>query len=284
MAQVTMKEAHGASTGTQPDEALVQFAFGEIRHTRLRPAQHAFSYRAYFLRLRVDLLDDRRWRADALAVAGTGRWFGIDRPAPLAFRSSDHGDGRTPLHAWIQDLLADSGLKADGPIWLHCFPRVLGYTFKPVSFWFCHRADGRLQAILAEVNNTFGERHFYLLADPAGDPLRQGHALSAIKSFHVSPFCAVEGDYRFRFFNRPDRSVARIDHHDAHGPLLLTSMSGVLEPLSPGAIRRALFGHPLFTLAVIARIHWHALKLWLARVPFHRKPAPPRALVTKGQP
>jgi uncharacterized protein len=269
----------------QPEDAVqapVQIAFGDIRHTRLKPTRHAFAYRGFFLRLRIDALDSPRAIEAALAQAGTGRWFGIERAAPLSFRAADHGDGSTPLAEWVRGLVASAGVVADGPIWLHCFARVLGYTFKPVSFWFCHRADGRLAAVVAEVNNTFGERHCYLLAEPDGAPLAQGRELQAQKVFHVSPFCAVEGNYRFRFFNRADRVLARIDYDDAEGPLLVTSLSGAPQPLSRSAVRRALFGHPLFTLGVIARIHWHALRLWLARVPFHRKPAPPRAFVSRG--
>lgn len=257
-------------------DASLQFGFGPIRHTRLRPVRHAFGYPGVFLRLRVDG-DGARARA-----AGLGPWFGFDRRAPVSFRSTDHGDGRTPLAEWARGLCADAGVAADGPIWLHTFPRMLGYAFKPVSFWFCHRADGALVAVIAEVNNTFGERHCYLLAQPDGGPLPQGRELSARKVFHVSPFCSVEGDYRFRFFNRSDRALARIDYHDAEGPLLLTSLSGELADADRATVRRALFGHPMFTLGVIARIHWHALKLWLAKVPFHAKPEPPEAFVTRG--
>jgi hypothetical protein len=264
--------AAAPEAATAPPEAPVQVAFGEIRHTRLRPVRHAFSYPGFFLRLRIDTLADR----------GIAPWFGIDRRALLTFRSEDHGDGRTPLLEWIRAVLAQSGVQADGAVWLHCFPRVLGYAFKPVSFWFCHRHDGALMAIVAEVNNTFGERHCYLLSEADASPLKQGRTLQARKVFHVSPFCSVEGSYRFRFFNLPDRAIARVDYLDADGPLLLTSMSGRLEPLGPRAARRALFGHPLFTAGVIARIHWQAVRLWWARVPFHRKPAPPEALVTRG--
>jgi DUF1365 family protein len=258
------------------DDPAIQFGFGPIRHTRLRPVRHAFGYPGVFLRVRVDGDSARR------AAAGLGRWFGWDAPAPVSFRSADHGDGRTPLADWARGLCAQAGVVADGAIWLHTFPRMLGYAFKPVSFWFCHRADGAPVAVIAEVNNTFGERHCYLLAEPDGGPLPQGREMRARKVFHVSPFCSVEGGYRFRFFNRPDRALARIDYHDADGPLLLTSLSGELVPADRAAVRRALFGQPLFTVGVVARIHWHALKLWLARVPFHRKPEPPEAFVSRG--
>ncbi|MEP7303833.1 MAG: DUF1365 domain-containing protein, partial [Caldimonas sp.] len=180
---------------------------------------------------------------------------------------------------------------ADGEVWLQCYPRVLGFTFKPVSFWYCHRADGTLAAVVVEVNNTFGERHCYLLCGPA---LGFGREVRASKDFHVSPFCAVAGDYRFRFLRTdlhppgaaprrdPARTVARIDHHDASGVLLRTSLSGQLEPLTARRIRAAFVSVPLLTLGVVARIHWQALRLWLKRVPAFRKPDPPGSFVTRS--
>jgi DUF1365 family protein len=165
---------------------------------------------------------------------------------------------------------------ADGEIWLHCYPRVFGYTFKPVSFWYCQRADGSLRAIVVEVNNTFGERHCYVLDQP-----RYGQELTAAKVFHVSPFCPVEGGYRFRFMRTADRCVARVDYDDAQGALIETSVSGSLQPLTPAAMRRALWRYPAMTLGVMARIHWQAFKLWRQRVPFFRKPTPPQDFVTR---
>ena len=250
-----------------------RLAFGEVRHTRLRPGRHAFRYPAFFVRAPLSELEAPR-----------GNWlFGANRGALLSMHASDHGDGR-PVGVWLRAMLRQAGVRADGEVWLHAFPRVLGYTFKPVSFWFCHRADGALVAIIAEVNNTFGERHCYLLTDPAGRPLPAGAELRAEKVFHVSPFCSVEGSYRFRFITRDERTIARVDHDDAGGPLLLTSLSGRFAPVQRRSIARALLGHPMFTFGVVARIHWHALRLWLRRVPFHRKPAAPPHIVTRGTP
>jgi DUF1365 family protein len=121
----------------------------------------------------------------------------------ITFDDRDHGDGRADALAWFELLLQAEGIDdADGEVWLQTYPRVLGHAFKPVSFWFAHRADGSLAAIVAEVNNTFGERHCYLL--PA-ENVRWGPELVADKVFHVSPFCAVEGQYRFRFMRTADR-------------------------------------------------------------------------------
>jgi hypothetical protein len=242
---------------------------GIVRHRRLRPQEHAFEYPTFFV-----LLPMRALREASQAQPLARNRFGL-----LAFHDADHGDGRADALAWLEKTLAAEGITdADGEIWLHTYPRVLGFVFKPVSFWYCHRADGSLAAILVEVNNTFGERHAYLLA---GAGLGWGRELRARKVFHVSPFCRVEGNYRFRFMLTADRTVARVDHDDEAGALLQTSVSGRLEPLTPATARRAFAAMPLMTLGVIVRIHWQALRLALKRVPFFGKPAPPQAPVTR---
>ena len=248
--------------------------FGQVRHLRLKPARNAFAYRTYFLMLPM--------RSLQLAGASPSP-LPRNRLAPISFYDRDHGDGRGPESggalAWLDELLAREGvLDADGEVWLHCYPRVLGFTFKPVSFWYCHRKDASLRAVVVEVNNTFGQRHCYLLDTP-----RFGAELRADKVFHVSPFCPVEGGYRFRFMvdAARTRTVARIDYDDALGPVLRTSVSGTLEPVTPAALRRALWRYPLMTLAVVARIHWQALRLALKRVRFFRLPTPPVAPVSR---
>ncbi len=249
-----------------PQGALI--GTGVVRHRRLRPASHAFAYGTYFL-----MLPMRALRARAEPGLARNR-FGL-----LSFHDRDHGDGRADALAWLEELLRGEGVAdADGEVWLHTYPRVLGYVFQPVSFWYCQRGDGTLAAIVVEVNNTFGERHCYLLAGP---DVAYGRELQARKVFHVSPFCDVQGGYRFRFMRTADRTVARVDHDDAAGPLLQTSVSGHLAPLTPRSVRAAFFGMPMMTLGVILRIHWHALQLWRKRTPFFRKPAPPQAFVSR---
>ena len=240
---------------------------GVVWHQRLRPAQHTFRHASYFLMLPMRLGRDQGWQVPR-------KRFGW-----ITFDDRDHGDGGPDALAWFESLLQAEGIDdADGEVWLQTYPRVLGHAFKPVSFWFAHRADGSLAAIVAEVNNTFGERHCYLLR---GENVRWGQELVADKIFHVSPFCAVEGQYRFRFMRTVDRMVARIDLHDDQGPLLKTSISGHLEPFTRDSARRAFWGTPLMTLGVVARIHWHALRLFLKRVPFFHKPAAPERFVSR---
>jgi DUF1365 family protein len=275
------------TNATKPGVPLI--GFGQVRHTRLAPVRNAFAYGNYFL-----MLPMRRLRTHGAGALACNRF------APLSFHDADHGDGRGPERggalAWLDSLLADEGIgtvaagnhtdaakgrfpdPADGEVWLHCYPRVLGHTFKPVSFWYCHRKDGSLRAIVVEVNNTFGERHCYLLDQP-----QFGVEQRAAKVFHVSPFAPVEGGYRFRFMVTPgrDRTVARIDFDDANGPLIQTSVSGSLEPITPEAIRRALWRYPAMTLGVVLRIHWQALKLFVKKTPFFVKPVPPATFTTR---
>ncbi len=248
--------------------AVAMLGFGCVRHTRLRPARHAFSYPTYFLMLPLR----------SLAAQGPGE-LARNRFAAISFYDKDHGDGRANALQWLDELLIrEHILDASGEIWLHCYPRVLGYAFKPVSFWYCHRPDGSLRAIVVEVNNTFGEKHLYLL-----DHAKLGQEITADKVFHVSPFCNIEGQYRFRFMSSADRSrtVARIDYDDAQGALINTSVSGQLQKLNRASVRKALFSYGAMTLGVIARIHWQAMKLFFKRVPFFSKPTPPTALVTR---
>jgi len=248
--------------------AVAKLGTGVVRHTRLRPAAHTFEYPTYFL-----LLPMRALRAAPSLQLPRNR-FGL-----ISFHDRDHGDGGVDALAWLEELLRREGIAdVDGEIWLHTYPRVLGYVFKPVSFWYCHRADDTLAAIVVEVNNTFGERHCYLLAGPEVAFARE---LVAPKEFHVSPFCHIEGRYRFRVALTTEHTLVRIDHDDDGGPLLRTSVSGQLEPLTRALMHRVFFGMPLMTIGVITRIHWQALRLWLKRVPLVRKPQPPTAFTMR---
>lgn len=232
---------------------------GHVMHRRLRPVVNAFAYPVFFVQLPLRNLK-----------AANGPIFSVDRSNLLSFQQKDHGprDG-SPLLPWIQSLLRERGLPDDGEIVLQCFPRVLGYVFNPVSLWFCRDRAGALIAALAEVSNTFGGRHSYLLHNADHSPLRDGQVLPASKAFHVSPFCEVEGGYRFRLHLQRSCPLVRIDYDDAEGELLLTSISGRRRAWSTGALLGAFLRMPALTAGVMFRIHWQALRLWLKGVPFH---------------
>lgn len=249
---------------------------GDVMHRRTRPVANAFSYPAFCLRLPLSRLAD-------IGESGVR----CNQSGLISFHERDHGarDGSSLL-AWIRGVLARERVAADGEIVLYAFPRMLGYVFNPVSFWVCHDASGDVRAVLAEVHNTFGETHHYLLAHEDGQALVNGETLSAQKVFHVSPFCAVQGHYTFRFHFGPRRWLARIDYYDGvrddEGALLETHISGVAEPLPRRAFPALLWRYRWFTLGVTVRIHWQAVKLWVRRVPFFRKPRPPQLELTRN--
>lgn len=246
--------------------------FGRVFHCRRRPARHAFAYPVFFLRVPLA----------GLADAGRGI-FSVDRWNLLSLMTRDHGprDG-TPLEPWVRAQLRQAGVHgADGEILLQAFPRVLGYVFNPIAIFHCHDRAGALRAVLCEVSNTFGERHNYLLAHADGRAIGPRDWLRADKVFHVSPFCEVEGFYRFRFAGDDARQFAQIDYHDRDGKLLVTAIECAARPIGAASLARALFAYPLMTAGVVARIHWQALRLWLKRVPWFSKPEPPLQETTR---
>jgi DUF1365 family protein len=244
-----------------------------VVHHRARPRENAFRYKVTYLCLDLDALE-----------SAAGRWLKLDRPGLVSFHRADHGarDG-SDLKAWLRGILDEHGLGAicDGGIILMTMPRMLGYVFNPVSFWFCRDGAGELRAVLCEVNNTFGETHCYLVCHASHRVLQPDEWLDGRKVFHVSPFLPVEGSYRFRF--RLDGRIVHVDvnYHDAGGLMLATSVGGWREPLEDRTILHRFLGNPTMTIGVVARIHWQALKLWKKRARFYRKPTPPPEFVTR---
>lgn len=246
---------------------------GEVMHCRLRPKRHRFSYRVFSLLLDVDEIP---------VLAGRLALFSHNRFNLFSFHDRDHGprDG-SPLRPWIETHLAahDIDLRG-GQIFLHCLPRLLGYVFNPLSIFWCYDAAGDLRAVLYEVKNTFGEQHGYLLPVPAGRdpaaPIRQ----RAAKVFYVSPFIAMDAEYRFRLCAPEDRLSIHIRESDREGDLLVATHSGRRRDLGDAALGRAFLQFPMVTLKVIAAIHWQAFKLWRMGVRLHQRPAPPLPEVT----
>ncbi|MCC8391095.1 DUF1365 domain-containing protein [Paraburkholderia sp. MMS20-SJTR3] len=241
------------------DGIAARILTGNVMHERLRPARHRFVYPVLYLSCNLACVTQlQRW------------WFGIDRWAPLGLVTRDYGphDGQ-PLESWMRRRLAEAGVPADGDIWLQTIPRVLGYAFSPVSFWFCYDREGALRALYADVRNTFGARHGYLLSAPDHAPIGDDTELICRKTFHVSPFCDVTGHYAFRVRLRDGSVVVAIDYHDRNGLLLRTALALRGEPLSARSALRAVARRPFAALAVMMHIHWQALRLWLKRVPFY---------------
>jgi uncharacterized protein len=233
---------------------------GRVMHRRHEPVENRFVYPVFFLLLDLDELD-----------ALGSPLFGVNRWRPLAFHFADHANGSDP-RVWVREKLARAGIRdCSGPIRVQTFPRVFGYVFNPVSFWYCHRPDGTVGAIIAEVNNTFGDRHCYLLRP---DERTGGFAaVRADKRFYVSPFYPVRGEYVFRFNTDFDRPRATIDYFDDGRPQLNTSLWGESRPFSHANLFLELIRQPLLTVGVIVHIHWQALRLWRKGVTFFHRPS-----------
>ncbi len=246
---------------------------GQVAHSRLRPRRHALRYRVFMLLLDLDEL---------AALSARLRWFSLGRFNLTSFDPRDHGDGSdTPLRGQIERRLDTAGLSIHGgPIRLLCLPRVLGYVFNPLSVYFCHALDGRLRAVLYEVNSTFGERHSYLIAaEPdAQGVVRQG----AAKRLHVSPFLDMELDYGFRTAAPGDRLHLAIQATDAQGPILKASFVAERRPLTDRSLLAAWLGHPLLTLKVIAAIHWEGVRLLAKGLRLRAGPPAPAVPVSLG--
>ncbi|WP_299349702.1 DUF1365 domain-containing protein [uncultured Shimia sp.] len=177
--------------------------------------------------------------------------------------------------SWAEDMLDRAGAPFDrGRILLLTQPTLLGKVFNPVSFWLAYQGDS-LTAVIAEVNNTFGERHSYLCHLPEFAPIGPSDTLTASKLFHVSPFQEVNGRYSFRFDIREDRIAIRIDHEN-NGKGVIATLSGPRRPLTNRALIWGALRRPTGAVRTIALIYWQALRLKLKGAPFRRRPAPPQ--------
>jgi DUF1365 family protein len=225
-------------------------------HRRLRPRPHRFRYRVFSLLLDLDELPE---------LDRSLKFFAWNRFGLFSFHDRDHGDDGS-LTSWLDALLRDAGIVADGPRRVLCYPRILGYVFNPLSVWFCHARDGALKGIVYEVHNTYGERHFYVL--PAQDGANTvSH--DCVKDFYVSPFLSRDCRYFFRI-RPPGEKVAVVIHEKERGaPMLDASFTGKRRVLTDRALLHMLLAYPLMTLKVIIAIHFEAVRLMLKGIGRH---------------
>ena len=224
---------------------------GLVAHARVKPRPHRLAYRVFMLL--IDL-DEARGLGARVKTLGFGRFnlFGFDE--------ARHGDGSgRPLKVQVEATLAKAGIAHGGPVRVLAMPQILGRAFNPLTVFFCHRADGALSAILYEVNNTFGERHSYLI--PAADAPKVEQKIA--KDFYVSPFMDMDLSYAFRI-RQPDETVkVVIDTHDADGLVLAASFAGRRSELTDANLIKAWLTHPWMSVGVFVAIHLEALKIWL---------------------
>jgi DUF1365 family protein len=271
-----------------------------VMHHRMHPKVHRFEYGIFLACIDLDELDALHTRL---------RWLSHNRRNLFEFRDTDHRTRPTPqpaapkadeppraslpasvgssphpapapLRQRIADWLAQQGvtIPADARIRLLTFPRVLGYVFNPVSFYFVHTASGEPVTAIAEVGNTFGEQKPYVVpTDATASDAGTGRFRRIVpKHFYVSPFSALDLRFDFRLCNPDDRLAIAVDDLDAGDrKLLVTTLTGTRRPLSDRELLRLAVRYPLVTLRTITLIHWQAFRLWRKGIPFHRKAAHP---------
>jgi uncharacterized protein len=242
---------------------------GETFHGRKGAVRNSFRYGVDYL-----LLDPDR--------AEGPRLFSRNRGNLVSLHDADHGGapGQGRATAWVREVLAAQGVQGDHRILLLAQPRVLGHVFNPVSFWLCYDQLGHLRAAIAEVTNTYGDRHSYLCHRDDGEPINRDDMITARKILHVSPFQPVEGSYRFRFDIRPDRIGIWIDYTSQTGGVY-TNLTGQRVPLTNAGILATCLRRPFGSRRVLALIHWQALKLALKGVKFRNRPLPPSEDVSR---
>lgn len=250
--------------------ATVDHIAGETYHGRRGATKNAFRYSIDYVLL------------DAEATPRAPWLFARNGGNLMSLQDRDHGgppkSGRGA--PWVREVLRVHGADDPARIELLAQPRVLGHVFNPVSFWLCYDADNILRAVIAEVTNTFGDRHSYLCRHEDGRAITKAETISAEKIFHVSPFQPIDGGYVFRFDIQADSIGIWIDYARGNGGLIAT-LKGNRRPLSNISILRAVIRRPFGSRRVLALIHWQALKLWWKGASYRSRPEPPAQEISR---
>lgn len=245
----------------------VRLLRGHTFHGRKGAVENGFRYSIDYVLL------DAENRVDA------PRLFARNRAGLMSLQDADHGGPprRGRGAPWAREVLAAHGLTATR-LMLLAQPRLLGHVFNPVSFWLAYEGDV-LRAVIAEVTNTFGDRHSYLCTAPGGRAIKPEDRIEAQKILHVSPFQPIAGGYVFQFDIRAGHIGIRIDYSHAKGGVVAT-LVGPVVPLSSWGILRSALRRPFGARRVVALIHWQALKLWWKGASYRPRPEAPGQEVT----
>ncbi len=233
---------------------------GHVTHRRPGPVRHAFRHHVYQWLVDLDSLPSQPWPLKAFAQ----------------FSSADHlGDPGLPIKNNIENYLESNGIRlgGQGRVLMLANARVLGHVFDPLSVFWCYDSSGLLACVVAEVHNTYGERHAYLLR-----PDEAGVAVTG-KAFHVSPFFDVAGSYELRFTLRPDLVATTVMLRREGTVAFSATFRGLPEPATSWNLARRLLRQPLMTQRVSALIRMHGIWLWLRGLPVR---AHPRQLRQEG--
>src|SRR5690348_6057779 len=241
---------------------------GTLRHRRFHPKRHDFTYSIFMVSLDIDRIPE---------LMAISPFTSHNRCNWASFYDADHfGDLRRSLRERLARDADDHATRLpDGRIFLLTHLRYLGYNFNPVSFFYCYDKQERLKAIVAEVNNTFGERHNYWLDErsewPDGPTGKAAH-YHFRKEFHVSPFLEMDCEYQWTFTEPSDSLLVQTNSVRAEQPLFDATLKLEAQEWGARNLHRALLRHPWMTAKVIAGIHWQAVRLWGKNVPVVHHP------------
>lgn len=252
---------------------MPEIYFGEVVHNRMWPRKYDLKHKVFFIKL------------DLLAQKHFPTLFGFNKTKLLSYFEKDHGSKIKKHNSnleWIQDCLRQFDIQfTPQHLEVVCYPRLWFYVFNPVSFWLLKDHQNKIRYILVEVNNTFGERHSYLIEDLENFEIKNMKTYKSKKVFHVSPFMDLNGEYEFKFNIELNSFNVFINLIENGKTKISTRMTGVPIPLSNLGILKAVFGNPFMTFKTIAWIHIHAVILYLKGFKFFKKPSPPLQEISK---
>lgn len=246
----------------------VEHIRGTTFHGRKGEIDNAFRYSVDYVLL------------DAEAKISAPMLFARNRAGALSLRDQDHGGepGAGRGATWVRQVIGNAFTVRR--VELLAQPRVLGHVFNPVSFWLIYDDADDLRSVIAEVSNTYGDRHSYLCQRADSGPITREDTLRSTKVFHVSPFQPVKGEYTFRFDITDERIGIWIDYTAGNGGLLAT-LTGKRAVMTNRGILAAMLRRPFGSRRVLGLIHWQALKLWWKGATFQSRPTPPAKDVSR---
>ncbi|MBE0499898.1 MAG: DUF1365 family protein [Desulfuromonadales bacterium] len=248
---------------------------GEIHHARLAAVRHSFSYPVYFYAFDLDELPQ---------LARYNPLFGYNQLRPVAIHDKDYlRGGDEPLRTKLINALREFGIStAIGRVMLVTSARYFNYVFNPVSFFYCYHEEAELLCVLAQVRNTFGEMHLYLLSQPAAEPVAGRLVFANDKQFHVSPFFSRDGHYQFQLTEPQQQLDNQIHFYQAGQLALIARLRGQARPLTTSSLLKTILKHPLSASLTMPRILWQAARLyWQRRLPVYNKPVPDHAMTIR---
>lgn len=237
---------------------------GKIMHHRFFPKINHFQYNSHYIAFALSKIDNLKTT-----------FFSLNKFNLFSLNKADYGDKKSDnLGKWINKILHENKINNIAEIILVTHPRFVGYVFNPVSFWLCLDKNNNLIAVLSEVTNTCGQKHSYLCFKTSLDPINSDEWLDAKKTFYVSPFMKIEGNYKFRFEYKQNQLNFFINYLVDNKLKLSTSLKCDFEIFNNKNLLNILFKMPFFTLKTVILIHYQALKLYLKSIKYYKYPKP----------